>query len=309
MEIAEPEIYILEPDGSRELFRVGELQNRLFGAFVAVGRSDSAALAEDIALALERALTDCDRPGLIFGRGELDAAVVRLLENAGYPEAARFFSRRNVSSIVTIDTSAGTEISAFLQNHLACSPDRFHHIVDAVIAAAAGAGIREATPQLLLELARHYERECREVPLDFRLPEIPRFDRDALLPMLREETARLVSSGILRVGGVDTLFPSIRFYALLGEFAADMQWVPPVTELTVFPCLRTLGQRIEEIRGVIGRALNTPRELPCLLTLPDLPEFLGRFFQQERSGMKTLAAEVADAVASEIRCRLYKLSY
>ena len=111
------------------------------------------------------------------------------------------------------------------------------------------------------------------------------------------------------VGGVDTLFPSIRFYALLDEYAAEKHWVPPVTELEVFPHLRTLGTHLEEIRRVVVRALDSPRELPCLLTLPDLPDFLEKFFQQDRSGATKLAAEIAGTIADEINCRLYKLSY
>ena len=303
------DITVIEMDGSCELFRMEELQNRLFGAFVAVGRSDCASLAEDIALATERALRDCDRPNLTFGRGELDAAIVRLLENAGYPQAAQVYMRRGVSSVITIDTGAKAEIALLLRKHLSCSEVRFNHIVDAVMQSMQKAEISAATPTLLLEMGRHFEREYREAPLQLPLPQMPSFDRESLLPLLSAETARLVGRGILRVAGIHTLFPSLRFYCLLNDFAAEKNYLPPVTELEIIPDLRQIGRMIDEMRVVINRALDLPEPLPCLLTLPDLPEFVGHYFEQERSGIAPVAGELADVIASEIGCTLYKLSY
>ncbi len=303
------DITVIEPDGSRELFHMEELQSRLFGAFVAVGRGDCASLAEDIALAVERALRDSERPNLTFGRGELDAAVVRFLENAGYPQAAQVYMRRGVSSVITIDTAAKAELALLLRRHLSCSDIRFNRIVDAVSQAAQKAGITAATPTLLLELGRHFEREYREEPIEFVLPDVPAFDREMLLPLLSEKTAHLVERGILRVAGIHTLFPSMRFYCLLNDFAAEKKYLPPVTELEVVPDLRELGRQIDEMRRVIERALNLPDPLPCLLTLPDLPEFVEEYFEQQRIGVAPVASELAEAIASEIGCTLYKLSY
>ncbi len=303
------DITVIEFDGSRELFRMEELQNRLFGAFVAVGRGDCASLAEDIALATERALRDCDRPNLTFGRGELDAAIVRLLENAGYPQAAQVYMRRGVSSVLTIDTKAKAEIALLLRKHLSCSDIRFNHIVDAVVQAMQKAEIPAATPTLLLELGRHFEREYREAPLQLPLPQIPAFDRESLLPLLSPEAAHFVESGILRVAGIHTLFPSLRFYCLLNDFAAEKKYQPPMTELEVVPDLRKIGRLIDEMRIVIDRALDLPEPLPCLLTLPDLPEFIEQYFEQDRAGIAPVAGELADVIASEIGCTLYKLSY
>ena len=73
-------------DGSTEPFDAMALQTRLIGSFLAAGRGDSSFMAEDIALAVEYTLTHVERPEPVFGRGELDAAVIRLLEEANMLE-------------------------------------------------------------------------------------------------------------------------------------------------------------------------------------------------------------------------------
>ena len=77
-------IYIREQDGSRTMFSAGELRDRLYHC---IGDSST---ADDITLAVEYSLLNRgDRSGdLVFDRGEIDAAVVRLLEDTGFPEAA-----------------------------------------------------------------------------------------------------------------------------------------------------------------------------------------------------------------------------
>ena len=80
-------------DGTREPFDATALQTRLIGCFLAAGRSDSSFMAEDIALAVEYTLSHVERPEPVFGRGEIDAAVIRLLEEAGLPDVAKIFRR------------------------------------------------------------------------------------------------------------------------------------------------------------------------------------------------------------------------
>ena len=68
-------IYIRGEDGSRTMFSAGELRERLSGSL-------GAETAEDIALAVEYSLLNRQNRSteLLFDRGELDEAVIRLLE-------------------------------------------------------------------------------------------------------------------------------------------------------------------------------------------------------------------------------------
>ena len=79
---------ILEPDGIRHPFDPTALRDCLLRWFLNAGMSENCYLAEELALAIEYAFTHSGRADGCFGRGELDLAVVRVLEDAGLAPVA-----------------------------------------------------------------------------------------------------------------------------------------------------------------------------------------------------------------------------
>lgn len=302
-------LFILEPDGSKEEFRIGDLKNRLFGCFLAVGRPDSAHLSEDIALAVEVSLRDTLRPERVFGRGEIDAAIVRFLENSGFPDVARRFAAGGSLSVITVSTTSRPVLETLLRRHIACSPERFERIVDEVMRAMKILDIPDATPMLLLETARHFERKIADTPLDVSVFEPPQFNRSDWLPLLPPAGVDLVENGILRVGGMNTIVPSIRFYFLLVDYAQWKQYQPPLTELEIVPELIKIGGVIEETRQVIDQAFGAKEPLPCTLAFPDMHSFLRDYFEVEWSGMNAIAHELAGAIIAPLGNHLHEWSF
>ena len=88
---AEKIIYIQDHEGERVRFDPVELQTRLINCFLTAGLRESSYMAEDIALAVEYTLLNSNRPDAVFGQGELAAAVIRMLEETGFPEVAALF--------------------------------------------------------------------------------------------------------------------------------------------------------------------------------------------------------------------------
>ena len=309
MRLAEDPIYILEPDGSKEKFDLSELQSRLFGCFVSAGRSDSAHCAEDIALALDVSLRDIERPDATFGRAEINMAIIRFLENAGFPEVAKLFARSGLTAIITISTDSRESLVHLLRSHIASSPERFEKIIDLIMQSMRKLEIKEASPNLLLEFARHYDRELACSPCD--APEMvqAQFSSDDWLPLLEPEGAELVEKGILRVGGVDTIFPSIRFYFVICDYGKLKNWGIPATELEVEPDLLDAGRIIESVRAVIDRAFGGKEPLPCTLAIPDMPDFLRDYFQIDINKMEPKAKELAALLGAGIGDKLNKLSF
>ncbi len=302
-------IFILEPDGSKEEFRIEELKQRLYGCFLAVGRPDSAHLSADIALAVEVSLRDVARPERIFGRGEIDAAIVRFLENSGFPDVARRYAAGGSMSVITVSTGSRDVLETLLRRHIACSPERFERILDEVMAATKKLDIPEATPMFLLEMARHYERKIADTPLDISVFEPPQFNQSDWVPLLSPSGADLVENGILRVGGMNTIVPSIRFYFLIMDYAKWKNWQPPLTEMMVVPDLIQVGRVIEEVRQVIDRAFGAKESLPCTLAFPDMHSFLRDYFQVEWSGMNSIATELAGAIVPPLGDHLHEWSF
>ena len=94
-------VNILYADGTSAFFDPEELRLRLEKSFAAAGRTDPA-VAGEIVLAVEYALSCRDAEnsdsGLVIHAGEIDECVVRILEDTGYPDAARHFRGTGVTS-------------------------------------------------------------------------------------------------------------------------------------------------------------------------------------------------------------------
>lgn len=305
-------IRIRERDGSISPFSALELQTRLIGTFLASGRRDNSYLAEDIALAVEYTLSRLPRPEPLFARGEIEAAVIRLLEETGFPDVARTFRKggavESTARIAADPETLGTLLRRFF---LTADDRRFSELLNAVLDAAKKLDMSDASPHLWLELARHYDAQLEPEPLDnaAAAPELVTLTRDELYELLPDTAKRWTDRGILRVNGVTSLFPCVHFFFLMTEFAVAHGLSGTVTELELEPLLYRAGAVLEESRQIIEEKLKSEhRTLPCLLTIPDMFDFITEYAGGERIGSESLAAELAGALTSGLACDLYKLS-
>ena len=305
-------IRIQERDGTLSTFSALELQTRLIGTFLASGRRESSYLAEDIALTVEYTLSRLPRPEPVFARGELDAAVIRLLEETGFPDVARVF-RKGGAVETTARIAADKETLEKLLRRFFCpsSDERFDRLLEKVLEAAKKLNISDASPHLWLELTRHYDTQLEPEPGDGEnaSPELVTLTRDELYSIL-PETARIwVDRDILRVNGVTSIFPCVHFFFMMNGFALDNHLSGTVTELEMEPLLYRAGAVLEESRRNIEKRLTSEHAaLPCLLTIPDMFDFITEYAGGERTGSESLAAELAGALTSGLDCELYKLS-
>ena len=95
---------------------------------------------------------------------------------------------------------------------------------------------------------------------------------------------------------------------MMSEFASFHRLSCPVTELEIEPLLYQVGTIFEDIRKRIERRLESPSELPCLLDIPDMFDFIADYAGGERLGSEKLAVELAGVIKSGLSCDLYKLS-
>lgn len=304
-----PSVEVQEFDGSRMPFDAMALQTRLIGCFLAAGRSDSSFMAEDIALAVEFTLSHVERPEPVFGRGEIDAAVIRFLEEAGLPDVAKIFRRGRTEARLLVKAQTET-LSELLRHHLACSTERFEKVVSQTISASEKLNISEASPHLWLELARHFEREMAEEDPPYQELAFDRtLTRDEITGMLPPAALHLYKEGVLRINGVTTLFPCIHFYLMMNEFARMESLPSPVIELLLEPQLYQLSEILESARRVISEKLDGDEQLPCILSVPDMLDFISNYFESSSSGAEKIATELASTLASQLRCDLFKVSF
>lgn len=305
------QIYLRDSDGGVVPFNAGELQTRLIGSFLATGLRDESFMSEEIVLALEYTLLNSPRSEAVFSRSEVDAAVIRLLESIGYPEVAHVFRRHGHEQLLRISADKVT-VAGLLVSHLGCSAERAAHIAGLVSESLEKLNIPNASPHLLLELARHYERDLAEndfISGNAVLPGVPQqtLTRQEIYQLLPPEAKELVDDGVLRINGITTLFPSVRFFFFMKEFARAKKVSLPVTELEIEPLLHSAGNALEAARKAIAARLRHPEELPCCLTLPDIFDFLESCAGSTPD--QQLAAELASVLTGALDCELYHLEF
>ena len=310
VKLAQKPIFILEFDGSRSEFNPAELQTRLIGCFLAAGLGESSYMAEDIALAVEYTLRRCDRPESLFGRGELNTAVIRMLEETGLPEVAKRFRQEGAERRTTIDADLGS-IAEFLRKFLAYGPERFTRVATLVAEAAQKLGIEAASPHLLLELARHYEQNLADTetpPVAAAAPPEVVATAGDLLKLLPGELEELTAAGVIRLNGITTLFRRIQFFFSMERFAEYFRLVAPVTEIEIDPLLYRMSLALEQCRGAIAGHLDPDRKLPVYLSIPDMTDFVVDYLGGERQKARHLGLELGRMLYAELDCETCHLS-
>lgn len=301
----EKKLFLRNTSGETVPFDAANLQSRIIGAFLTAGMREESSAAEDIVLALEYALLTSPSPEPVFGQSEVDSAIIRSLEGFGFPEVAAAF--RNGLPEQTVRISASVEVlERLFAAHLGCSAGRAAAVAGVVAGKLSAMEIESASPHLLLELGRHYERDMaeKELPALDGLPVIPDagLSREKIYALLPQTCRELVDCGALRINGVSALLPSVRFFFFMQKFAARCSWGSPLTELEVLPHLYRAGDILESARKVICGALDQPETPPCSLALPDMPEFLQQY--TGTAANSSLESELTGALTAGLLCEL-----
>lgn len=304
-------IFLKDSDGGITPFDPENLLTRLAGAFQSAGQADECYVADDIVLALEYTLRRAPRPELVFSEGEIDAAVIRILESSGFPEAAQAFRSSGCREQLLQLSTTGAALQEFLSAHLGCSQERLVKISEKCSAALQQLNIEAASLHLILELARHYERETAETDLRNTPPQSEKANtvltRQDIAGLLPPDAAELLKNGVLQISGVSPVFPGIRFFFSMEKFARQHSFNIPVTELELYPALYKTANILEDARKAISDRLAFPDAPPCLMTIPDMFDFLYRMVGCTKAD--AMAAELAGILCSEFKAELYQLSF
>jgi hypothetical protein len=303
-------IFLKDSDGGITPFDPENLLTRLAGAFQSANQADECYVADDIVLALEYTLRRAPRPELVFSEGEIDAAVIRLLENSGFAKAAEVF-RNTTACEQLVQLSATPEnLRDFLAVHLGCSQERLEKISEKCAEALRLAKIELASLHLVLELARHYERETAEADLKNHPANTVSgtvLTRQDIVSLMPPDAADLMKCGILRINAVSPVFPGIRFFFFMEKFASFRELQAPVTELELYPALYEPSAILEDARSAIAAKLASAETPPCLMTIPDMFDFIHRMIGSTKAD--TMAAELAGILCSGFKAELYQLSF
>lgn len=303
-------IFLRDSDGGISPFDPETLQIRLTAAFQSAGMAEESYISDDLVLALEYTLRRAARPELIFNSGEIDAAVIRILESSGFAKAAEIFRQSAPNEqLVQLSTTADA-LQEFLASHLGCSPERLGRIAQKCSEALHTLNIETASLHLILELARHYERETAEADLKdhpITAAKSAVLTRQDIISLMPPDVTGLLKSGVLRINAVSPVFPGIRFFFFMEKFSALRNFQAPVTELELYPALYETAAILENARSAIAGKLALDETPPCLMTIPDMFDFIHRMVGSTKAD--ALAAELAGILCSGFKAELYQLSF
>ncbi len=313
---------LLLSGGEQQVFNPGELREELVRCFLGAGLEESCYLAGDIVLAVEYALEHSDRPEKLFSRAELDDMVVRILENTGFGEVSRLY-RRGAPDRVRATCAVNPEgVGLVLRKYFAGSEEHLDTLGRQVMTALNALHIRDASPELMVELARHYDAADPEMPVPLPVPvpvqpAVRKVDENFILTLAEVRTAFPgglpgLEGDVCRLHGIGRLFPSVRIAFFMTRFARLKEWEAPVLEMMMQPDLVAAGRVLTDARnrilGMYREVTGKPdADLPFYLSVPDMDDFLAGYLQCSPEGMAPLRKAVCDMLASGISVPLEKI--
>ncbi|MBQ8755291.1 MAG: hypothetical protein IJZ19_09695 [Lentisphaeria bacterium] len=312
MKYSEKPILIQEYNGDRVPFDAEELQRDLIGSFLSAGKQELAYLAGEIALAVEYTMLNSSRPELVFGRGEVGAAVIRMLEETGFPEVASCYRNSCGECYLTL-TPEFPVLAELLKKYLASPAERFNDVVANVCKALKNLNITAVPLHLALELARYYEHLAAEQhrPEELKKQErkLQKTVRQAdIYNVLPSAAAPLIEAEILRVNSISAFFPCIRFVFELEKFARQQNYCTPVMEMELVGPLFEVGQLLDLCRKSIDEAFSPQEPLPVSLHIPDMSDFVVFFLGGERMRFQRAGRDAAKMITAGFSGELYKLT-
>lgn len=305
IQLTENAIMLVNDDGTKTAFEIDELQSRIIKSSLAAGMRD-VAFAEDIALAIEYALSKGGETASGYTLEDIDAVVVRALRGAGYPRIANHYEKENGVSEGHVRNEEAA-IQAILETHLALTGKTLTSTVGRVRAALDTLGVDQLSPTLALELGKHYKQSTPSSPV----PPIRESGRalsiQDLLDLVPDVATRWIDLGALRVHAVSDLFPTLKIDVDLKMFATASGLTPPFTEMALNPLSPTLSAAINALAGGVAKRNATFAEKPLIyLRFVEMEAFASECLGGVWPESKPLCEEIAAALVEGVNGDVFK---
>ena len=294
-------IHILYPDGSSAVFDSSELRTRLARSLSDAGENDLS-VAEDMALAVEFSLRSSLRESGIrnIPASELDRAVAKSLEDAGFALAAEKFLTTSLSVSTATCKLGKNDLAYFLTVSLNLEENDALALSAKVQKALSLLGFEKCSPRLALELAAEYREQAAEKAVKARQMKIlgeKHIEMPAIAELIRSAGKYyepLFESSALKLLESTALFPSVRMEITLEkllvflpgrnekceEAAPENENTPEeremLTELALAPVLGYCAEGIDLVYAEMVKRTGG-KKLPLVITFADMLPFAEKY--------------------------------
>ena len=322
IQIGEHTVLILMPDGRSVPFDHGELQRRLEKLLAHYVDPKELMIARDIAGAIEMILLNKLRTEKIacVKCEVLDDLIARMLISAGFRKASEDYRRETVRNggFVRIPLD---RIRCFLEENLEICGDHLDRIAEKVFHTMKSIGADDTSPQLALELARHFQAVAAGkvafnlTPPDFDPDKDCTIRPEQLTAKLSPESRFFFEKRILMVEKINLrIFPAIHLELRLTGIATNYNLIAPLTELALAPAFIQAARAADElclITDDIFRQLGNDAEVPVkvMLNLMDASVFTRDWMGcNSTESQEQCATQLAKIFAAELTRFPFKLT-
>lgn len=316
IKLSSSSIILICPDGSKKTFDAEEIEARIIKSCLSAGIRE-AWIAEDISLAVEFSLEKLGAAERFFALSEINATVVKVLQETGYPEVAEKFMGENALSELEL-TVNNKNISDLLSAHLGLNGSALEILSAELLQVFSKLGIHSAAPALFLEMARHYRKASFSIPEKITLPKISSnkkspllISRDDIRLLLSDTAADFLDKGILSFNGVSRLFPSLKIDLKMQLLMRGADLTPPVTELSVLPLLSKLAEAANEIMKRVSeeykKLSRDNKDLPFYLFVDDMSLFAKDWLSYDWPDGKAACMEMIEYFEQMLDSKLFKI--
>jgi hypothetical protein len=315
IKLANTSIMLTNSEGLTSAFDFDNLQGRIIQSFLAAGISESY-LSDNISLAVEFSLRKSKRKEKNFTLDEVNNTVVRILRDTGFPEIAAIYLSNNSCARMTVDPEFNT-VKKVIQKYMGNNLNSLDELCGKVVSAAQHLNIKNASPGLFVELAKHYEME-EFASEDIEPVSLDSWEQDnhwlVSAKTIEQELAvsvrGLIEAKVVRIIGVSSMFPSIRIFFMINEFCRFHGLVGPLTEMLLMPYLFSLGKAIDSCITCTERLASEnsgQKDLPIFLTVPDMSSFAAQMLDASWPEVEKDCREMLMPLCNSLSQPLFKL--
>ncbi len=303
---------MLMDDGSKTQFDSEALQTKLIKCCLMAGVKDFW-IAEDLTNAVESALSFQSEKGVFFSQKEIDKLISKMLYDSGNYEIGAAFNTTLDTSHRDIDSSEYQSIRKVIAKTLLMSDEELIKVSDRVFNACSELKISNAPQSLLIELAKFYRSDFKELPQFSEVTVSQKnsskwiVQRAEILEKLTPKTQNLIYLKMIDFSGVSSIFPSIKIDIRFNALAKYYNLEPVITELEFFPCftiaIDAINEVIEVTKETILKIQSNPgsNDIPVYLKFSDVYFFAEKYFAVNLSFGEKFCKELAEAFAENLK--------
>jgi hypothetical protein len=293
-------------------FDTEALQTRLIKCCLMAGVKDFW-IAEDLTNAVESALAYQAEKGILFTPKEIDQLISKMLDESGNNDIGAAFRTTVAQTFRDINVIEDYNIRKVVEQGLGLSDEELYRVSGKVHNACREIQINNAPESLLLELAKFYRSQTKELP---RIAGITVksngnskwiASKAEILEKLSPKTQELIKSGMIDFAGIGSFFPSVKLEIRFASLARYYNLEGIITELQLFPCFPIAVDALNEVISVIREnipELNSElkaREMPIYLKFSDIYFFAEKYFGIKISAGEKFCREIAGTFAESLK--------